>query len=258
MSSSGNGDGWPDGAGPPEPLPDLPADWGSIVIPEDAAQLAEEAAQLRRELRREARRTAWRGRLGLPTTAGALPTLRLPLLLMLIAILATLTSLFAMIWPGPNRQSGSRAATGSPVPTGTSGRPRSGLVPALDLVGEKGDPVSLRGLLPAVIILTDGCDCADEIEAAGRAVPPGVTVIALTSGHTSASPLPAPRPPVANAPVRSLADPTGELRSFLQVTPRPGAGAALLATRSGEVIRVVPAVDSVEDYRADLAQLASR
>lgn len=258
MGSSGNGDGWPDGAGPPEGLPDLPPDWGPIVIPEDAAELAAEAAQLRRELRRDVRRAVWRRRLGLPTTAGGLPSLRLPLLLMTIAILATLTSLFAVIWPAPTRQSGGRIPTGSPVPSGTPGRPRGDTLPALDLIGETGDPVSLRGLLPAVIILVDGCDCADEIDAASRAVPPGVTVVALTSGRTSASPLPAPRPPASTTPVRSLADPTGELRAFLQVTPRPGSATALLAARSGMVTRVVPAVGSVEDYRADLPQLAIR
>jgi hypothetical protein len=258
MGSSGNGDGWSDGVGPPEGLPDLPPDWGPIVIPEDAAELAAEAAQLRRELRRDARRAAWRRRLGLPTTAGGLPTLRLPLLLMLIAIMATLTSLFAVIWPGPSRQSGGRTPTGGPVPSGTPGRPRGNSLPALDLIGEKGDPVSLRGLLPAVIILVDGCDCADEIDAAGHAVPPGVTVVALTSGRTSASPLPALRPPAITTPIRTLADPTGELRAFLQMTPRPGAATVLLAARSGEVTRVVPTVGSVEDYRADLPQLATR
>ncbi|MFD0822891.1 hypothetical protein ACFQ0D_32250, partial [Micromonospora zhanjiangensis] len=120
MGSSGN-DGWADGNGPSEPLPDLPPEWGPIVIPEDAAELAAEAAALRRELRRTSRRAAWRQRFGLPTRPGGTPTLRLPLLLMLVAILATLTSLFAMVWPGPGRQSGNRTPSAGPVPSGAPG-----------------------------------------------------------------------------------------------------------------------------------------
>jgi len=40
-------------------LPDLPPDWGPIVIPDDPAELAAEAEQLRAELREAARRSRW-------------------------------------------------------------------------------------------------------------------------------------------------------------------------------------------------------
>lgn len=55
--------GMPDAEG--HGLPDLPPEWGRVVVPDDASALAEEAAQLRRELRRRSSATRWRRRLGL-------------------------------------------------------------------------------------------------------------------------------------------------------------------------------------------------
>ena len=89
----------PDGGG----VPDLPPEWGVIVIPDDAAELDDEAATLRRDWRRAARINRWRQRLGLaPVRIGSRRngnSLALPLLIMSIAIVATLTSLFALVWP---------------------------------------------------------------------------------------------------------------------------------------------------------------
>jgi hypothetical protein len=252
MGKPGNGDGWPDSGG----LPDLPPDWGSIVIPDDPAELAAEAALLRRELRQQARRTTWRRRLGLPPVPGAggpVPPLRLPLIIVSIAVLATLTSLFAVAWPGQQRPAISPRTGNSPTTSSAPGH----TLPALDLVGEDGGLVPLRGLLPAVIIFVDGCTCADEVDAAASIAPVGVTVLALTSGRPAASPLPR-RLPIVAAAVRSLADPAGELRGFLQPMPRPGAAPALLAARSGEVVRILPSVTALADHQTELAQLAAR
>jgi hypothetical protein len=96
--SGGNG-GWP-----PEELPDLPPEWGTIVIPDDASELARDATRVRRELRREARQRTWRRRLHLPPARPRSPgedasTLGVPLLVISIAVIATLTSLFAIAWP---------------------------------------------------------------------------------------------------------------------------------------------------------------
>jgi hypothetical protein len=248
MGTPGNSDGWPDNAGPPDDLPDLPPGWGPIVIPDDPAELAAEAALVRRELRQQARRSAWRRRLGL-APGGGLSAFRLALLITSLALLAALTSLIAVVWPGQQRPPAvPRATTG-----GTPGR----TLPALDLVGADAAPVALRGLLPAVILLTESCTCAEQVAAAAGAAPTGVTVIAVTSGRSRPSPLPA-RPPVVAGPIHALADPAEELRGFLHVTSQPGAATAVLVDRAGEIVRILPALTSVADYQADLAQLAVR
>jgi len=248
MGTSADGDGRPDNGGPFDGLPDLPAEWGSIVIPDDPAELAAEADLVRRELRLRARSDGWRRRLGLASDGAGPSTLRLPLVIMSIAILATLTSLFAVFWPGQQRPPANPRA----IPSGSPGR----TLPALDMVGEDGGVVSLRGLLPAVIILIDGCTCADEVTVAVQAVPAGVTVVALTGDRAAASPATKPVPSGA-APLRSLADPAGELRKSLHLAPHPGTAAALLVARSGQILRTVPALTSVADYQAELSRLAT-
>jgi hypothetical protein len=94
--SGGNGGGWP-----PDGLPDLPPEWGTIVIPDDASELAREATRVQRELRRQRRGRTWRRILHLPprSPAGDGTALGVPLLVISIAIIATLTSLFAIAWP---------------------------------------------------------------------------------------------------------------------------------------------------------------
>ncbi|MFB9239969.1 hypothetical protein ACFFWC_31330 [Plantactinospora siamensis] len=272
MNSSGNGDGGPEGG-----LPDLPPDWGSVIIPDDPAELAAEAAALRRELRRRARSARWRRRLGRPPAPGRpgapgwrvlrrrrdLP--RLPLLLLLIAVLATLTSLFAVIRTNPTRQPGGR--TSSPA-VGTGDAGSGGLVggsagagtvpastlPALDLVGERGELISLRSLLPALILVVDGCDCASRIDAAALAAPAEVTVVALASGRVT------PGPVVGRADtarqVRRLVDPAGELRSSLRLGTPDGTPTAVLVGRSARIVRTVPdSTDPARDYGRDLPEL---
>lgn len=250
---SGNGDGWPDG-GPPE----LPPDWGPVVVPDDPAELAAEAALVRRELRRQARSARWRRRLGADPDGPA--TLRVPLLFLVVAILATLTSLFAVIRATPVRQQGPRSTTSGPSAgttnpagaTGAAGTGQGRALPALDLAADTGDLVSLRSVLPAVIILIDGCECPDQVTAAAGAAPPRLAVVIL------ATRLPSPaRPPASPSRIRTLADPTGELRGFLQVPARPGTPTVVLADRFARIVRVVPAARSIEDYRADLPQLVA-
>jgi hypothetical protein len=248
MGTPGNSEGWPEFGGQPDGLPDLPPGWGPIVIPDDPAELAAEAALIRRELRQQARRSTWRRRLGLGRTGG-LPAVRLTLLIMPLALIAALGSLFAVAWPGQQRQPAApRASTG-----GSPGR----TLPALDLVDAGAAPVALRGLLPAVILLTDGCACAEQVTAAATAAPPGVTVIVVTSGRSRPSPLPSPAS-VVGAPVRALADPAAELRGLVQVEPRPDAATAVLVDRTGSIVRVLPTLASPADYQLDLPALTRR
>src|SRR5690348_4581692 len=100
-------------------LPNLPPEWGHVVIPDDASELADEAVLVRKQLRRQVRRDRWRRRLGLrprPSVPGEHQrALGLPLLIMAIAIIATLTSLFAIAWPSRPRQSTGNPAARAPA-----------------------------------------------------------------------------------------------------------------------------------------------
>ncbi len=224
-----------EGHGPADGLPGLPPEWGRVVVPDDASALAAEAAQVRRELRR----------------ASALPgghrALGLPLLVLLVAVLTTLTGLLAVTWPRANR--GTDRPTPAPYspPAVLTGQ----ALPALDLVDAEDAPVPLRGLLPAMIILLDGCPCPDRVDEALAAAPSGVSVVTVTGGRT------APAGPTTQRQAHALADPAGGLRSFLGQPARPGAATALLVDRAGLVTRVLPDLGTVESYRSDLNALAS-
>ncbi|MFC3503156.1 hypothetical protein ACFOOK_19555 [Micromonospora krabiensis] len=232
--------GTPDaeGHGPPEGLPDLPPEWGRVVVPDDPSALAGEAAQVRREMRRAARGGAGR------------PALGLPLVVLLVAVLTTLAGLVAVTWPRTTRSADRPAPAPAPYdpPAAVIGRP----LPALDLVDGGQSPVPLRGLLPAVILLVDGCGCPERVAEAVAAAPAAVTVVTVTHGPAA----PVTVPPGARA-VRALGDPTDGLRTFLRLPARPNHLGAVLVDRAGVVVGVVPDLGPVETYRADLARLAA-
>ncbi|WFE62661.1 hypothetical protein [Micromonospora sp. WMMD714] len=240
--------GMPDaeGHGPSDGLPGLPPEWGRVVVPDDASALADEAAQLRRELRRRAS-AARRRRLGPTGHPDGRPPLGLPLLILLVAVLATAAGLVTVTWPRSSR------GTDRPtvLPQSTTPVPLVGRsLPALDLVDADQTPVPLRGLLPAMIILVDSCACAAQLAAAAGAAPGGVQVVSVAGGREVT-----PAPPVGGR-VRALADPTGELRAAVHLPARPGAAPALLVDRAGTVVRVLPELGGTADYRDDLARLA--
>ncbi|MEV4119359.1 hypothetical protein [Micromonospora sp. NPDC049645] len=218
-----------EGHGSADGLPGLPPEWGRVVVPDDASALAAEAAQVRRELRR----------------AGGHRALGLPLLVLLVAVLTTLAGLLVVTWPRANR--GTDRATPTPYspPATLAGR----ALPALDLVDAENAPVPLRGLLPAMIILLDGCPCPDRVTDALTAAPAGVSVVTVTGGRT------VPAGPSTPRGARALADPAGGLRSFLGQPARPGAASALLVDRTGTVTRALPDVGTVDTYRSDLSAL---
>ncbi|WP_410814615.1 hypothetical protein [Micromonospora sp. 067-2] len=225
-----------EGQGPSDGLPDLPPEWGRVVVPDDASALAAEAAQIRRELRRAA---------GQP--GDGLRALALPLLVLLVALLTTVIGLLAITWPRANR--GADRPTPAPYspPAAVTGRP----LPALDLVDTGQAPVPLRGLLPAMIILVDGCTCPDLVADAAAAAPAGVAVVTVTGGRTVTA------LPPAGRDVRALADPAGGLRSFVGQPARPGSATALLVDRAGVVTRVLPELGPIDAYRADLTALGA-
>ncbi len=206
-------------------LPDLPPEWGRVVVPDNAAELSAEAAQVRRELNR-------------PTPSGSILPALLALLMAMVAVLAGLS---ATIW-AQSAPTPSTPATPAP-PADLIGR----TMPAFELV-DSGEPVPLRGLLPAVILLTDTCACPTEVADTIAVAPPGVTVIAIN-----------PDPAVRESPpaLRALDDPADGLRAFLRLPPRAGVISALLVDRSGTVRKMLPELHSPADFEPELARLAS-
>ncbi len=225
-------------------VPGLPPEWGAIVIPDDASELDHEAAALRREWRRAARRDRWRKRLRLPPRITSLgdssPTLGIPLLIMMVAIIATLTSLFALAWPSRPTHT---ANAGAPPTTGGSA------LPNVTLFDGANKPVRLRENVPALILIIDGCDCTTLISTASNAAPTSVTVLAV--GRT-APPLPRP---AAGHKIKAVADPDGTLRSRYASSTAVDGVVAVLVTDTGTVARTVQPVRRVDDFKADLARL---
>ena len=67
-----------------------------------------------------------------------------------------------------------------------------------------------------------------------------------------------PRAPGSGAAsIRTLADPTGELRGSLQLGTQGTGDVAtvLLVARTGEIISTVPAAQTINQFREDLAKL---
>ncbi|MEV6693311.1 hypothetical protein AB0M35_17755 [Micromonospora sp. NPDC051196] len=215
-------------------LPDLPPEWGRVVVPDDASALAEEAEQIRRELRAG---VASRPRRWHPSTV--------PVLVLLVAVIATVAGLVTVTWPRAGRGTPEPAAAGpDPTPAQFTGR----ALPALDLVDAEQSPVPLRGLLPAVVLLVDGCACPHQVTEAAAAAPAGVNIVTVAAESPQAAP--------DGVGVRALGDPAGGLRAFLHLPARSDAVTALLADRTGRIVLVVAEVGSIADYQAELATLA--
>jgi hypothetical protein len=251
---SDNGSGWPHDGGSPDDLPDLPEEWGVIVIPDDLSELADEVEAVRAELELTRPRTRWQRFAARPAVrrlhrAGA-AGMRAPVLIIALAVLVTLASLFASAWSGPARSPATQR-------TANTGDDRRDTLPALELVGSDGQTVALRGRLPAVVLLTDGCDCARLVAETTAAVRPEVAVVAVTSAAPSAGTAPptGATPQAQGKTVRMLRDPTGELRSGLGLGRPDGTAAAVLVNRGGQIVRTFTRTASVEDLRPDLARL---
>jgi hypothetical protein len=240
-----NGGPSPNGGG----LPDLPPEWGTVIIPDDPSELAPEINEIRRELRRTARRDRWRRLLHLPPAGHPRSregsSLALPLLIMAIAIAATLTSLFALAWPGP----GNRLAASPPVRVSSTAATPT--IPDLTLRAIDGTDLHVRNNLPAVFLLADDCACAALAVETAMAVPPGVTVVEV---GRNAPVLPS-NPPIGLR-IRSAADPEGHLRTAYAGSAPANGVTAVLVKVTGEVIKAISHVTSVADFAADLPRLA--
>src|SRR3954449_2871580 len=151
VGPSDNGGLPSEGGGSPDDLPDLPEEWGVIVIPDDLSELSDEVDAIRAELRQAERPTTpWQHLIRRPGIRRlrriAALTLRAPVLIISMAVLVTVASLFASAWPGPPRQPATQR-------TAATTDDRDDTLPALELIASDGKTVPLRGELPAVVLL---------------------------------------------------------------------------------------------------------
>ena len=262
MAGASDNGGWSSDGGPPDDLPDLPEEWGVIVIPDDLSELSDEVEAIRAELKLAERPSGWRRLIHRPAVRRlrriASATLRAPVLIISMAVLVTVASLVASAWPGPPRQPAvQRTANSIDVSVDT--------LPALELIGNDGQTVPLRAKLPAVILVVDGCDCVRLIAETTAAVRPEIAVIIVAAATTSATPSSAAgkavTPPTGAMPqaqgktVQVLRDAAGNIRTQLKVGAADGTAAVFLVDRSGQIVRKVPRTASVDDIRPDLARL---
>jgi hypothetical protein len=131
-------------------------------------------------------------------------------------------------------------------------------LPALELFGADGRPVSLTADLPAVIMLIDDCQCNQLVLDTIGAVPPKVSVITISTTAAAAT---AATPPTGAAPqtqgkiVRVLHDPTSTVRAALKLPPSGDTTASvMLVDHAGSIIRTLRTA-TVELIKPDLARL---
>jgi hypothetical protein len=211
-------------------LPDLPPEWGTIVIPDNAAELDVEATQLRREIRQRAWRNRLRGLVGLGS--GRDPnSLGVPIVIMAVAVITTLLSLFVVTWDHE------RSAT-EPVGPDTALQQSAPPLADVTLADASGSRVRLGNVLPAMLLLVDDCACTELIKAIAAATPKPVTVVPISAEAACAV--------GSTKNVLCLADPAGLVSGrypapspsdATTTTPTPGAAgsgtAGLGATDAG-------------------------
>jgi hypothetical protein len=232
-------------------LPDLPPEWGTIIIPDDPGALDDEGAPIRRQFRRTAIRRRWRRRLHLRPeparrTTDDSPGLAVPLLIMTIAIIATLVSLFAVAWPGH-----------APKTTPKVGSPTTA-PPAVTLTGVSlqdadGKPVGLVEVAPAVVLLVDGCSCEQLIRSTVDAAAAAKDTIKVVVVATRPPTLPGRLDPKVT--VRSLADPNSSLRASVPALAGDRTTAAVLVDYHGKLVKAVRSVTTPDPFASELSGL---
>lgn len=261
--------------GPPPPgdgdLPQLPPEWGDVVVPDDASALAAEAEQVRAELRsaagriprspdgtpqaahRSARSARRARRSGRGASGGGWPAgrqgLAVPLGALAVVMVAAFVSLVGLVMPGsPRSPRPAPLAASSAAP----GRP-GGLLPDVALVDPDGRPVRVRDLRPAVLLLIPpACGrctgTAAEVVAASRDA--AILVVLVGSGDRP----PALPQPADRVRTRTLADPTGAVADGVPASSTQGV-TAVLVRPDGQIARVMPDLADARQLRGDFAGL---
>jgi hypothetical protein len=245
---NGGGERPQDGGG----LPDLPPEWGTIIIPDDAAALDDEGTSIRRQFRRATIRRRWRRRLHLrpepiSRTDDDSPGLAVPLLIMSIAVIATLVSLFAVAWPRRNPNGAPQLAPTSPAAVVS--------LAGLSLFDPAGESVLIRDLAPGVILLVEGCSCEELITGTVEAVAASKapTALVLVVGVR------APTLPTGlndKVKVRRFADPNSSVRAAVPFLAPSRTTAAILVAANGTMLRAVSSVTTASSFDTELNNLA--
>ena len=256
MAGASDNGGWSSDGGSPDDLPDLPEEWGVIVIPDDLAELSDEVEAIRAELRLAGEPTRWQRLLRRPGMRRlrrlAIGAVRAPVLIISMAVLVTVASLFASAWPGPPRQPTTQRTSSTTDDQLTA-------LPALELAGADGRTVPLAAKLPAVILLTEGCDCAQLVADTIAAVRPEIAVVTIT-GRTAPS-AGAGTPPTGATPqaqgktVLVLHDPPGTARGQLKVGAPDSTAAVLVVDRNAKIVRRLLRTVSLDEFKPDLDRL---
>lgn len=194
LQPGNGGGGVPPDDGAHRGLPDLPPEWGTIVIPDDPAELGDEALAVRRELRRQAWRNRLRRLVGLGPAHGDTQSLGVPIVIIAVALITTLLSLFVVTWDHQ------RSAT---APVGPDGALQQTAPPiaGVTLTDASGSRVKLGDVLPAMLLLVDDCDCTELIRDLADVAPKPVTVVPVSTEAACAV--------GAERNVLCLADPAG-------------------------------------------------
>ncbi|MBA3490203.1 MAG: hypothetical protein H0T78_11830 [Longispora sp.] len=210
--------------GSPRPVSGLPPEWGEVIIPDDVTELDREASKIRRELRRTARGAHWNLK----------SLFRAPVIIVALAVLLALTSLFSILGPMDRSQT-ARFPAEPPTP-----------LPDITLLDEHNNSIRIGDHLPAAILLLDGCSCSELATAVAANVPAGVSVILVSE-----------QAPVDSGPGLRLADPSGKVRSSTGAgIAVPAEAAVLLVDSRGDIVRLLPGTNSIDDFSTDLESLA--
>jgi hypothetical protein len=165
---------------------------------------------------------------------------------MAVAVLTTMVSLFVVTWGRPpSVPPPPVTAASAPTVPATANSALADVV----LVDSGGLRVRLSTLLPAVLLLVDGCACDQLALATAAIAPAGVRVVPVARS--------APSLPGAPANVRPLTDADGVLRTRYanDIATGPASATALMVDRTGEIISRVATVRTVEDIRATVTSL---
>jgi hypothetical protein len=231
-------------------LPDFPPDWGPVIIPDDAAELEADAARVRREQRRARRQARLRTVLGRaapgPSKAGQ-PSVGVPLVIMAVAVITTLISLFVVTWgrDASDRYSGPSVGAASPAqPPNAVGAVGAKALADLSLPDANGAQVRFGTLLPAVVLLVDGCACDRLVTDLAATLPAGVALIPVGKSPPKLTGVP--------VNVHALGDPDGALRARLGPDNTADTTAtAVLVDKSATVTATIDPVDSTDDVKPD-------
>ncbi|SHN00411.1 hypothetical protein [Cryptosporangium aurantiacum] len=221
----------------------LPPDWGTIVVPDDLRELADEIALVQAELAGQdpRRRRRW-----------TRPGLSGPLCALILFLVAAIGSLMVIVLPKPNRPPRREPLASPSVAVGVAG----GLVPALSLIGRSGQGSSLREFRPAVLLVSPASctSCATVRNQMVKATEESqLTVVWITESKEPVT----QDPGVPATRLVSLADPTGTARAAIAGVSATGPTAVLVRT-DGRIRRIVPNVTDPLQLRPELAALTIR